>query len=241
MFTAGQADQPAGPARAATPGAPVIEVDRGGKITWHGPGQLVGYPIVRLGEPVDVIAYVRAIEEALIRAVRDAGVTTTRVEGRSGVWVAGRSPGAGPQGRRDRDPGVPRGHHARFRAQLRLRPRLVQTASCRAASGTPGVTSLSAELGRPVAVTEHGRRRRAPPGRRARRGHLAAVGLAACRPRPACRRQRLPGRREAPGPRRLARPAGPGSRAARRPGPRPASPLSMSRTVTVPASSSWRP
>ena len=49
-------------------GAPVVEVDRGGKITWHGPGQLVGYPIVRLGEPVDVIAYVRAVEEALMRA-----------------------------------------------------------------------------------------------------------------------------------------------------------------------------
>ncbi|MEP7023073.1 MAG: lipoyl(octanoyl) transferase LipB [Actinomycetota bacterium] len=74
-------------------GAPVIDVDRGGKITWHGPGQLVGYPIVRLGEPVDVVAYVRAVEEAMIRTCADFGVTATRVEGRSGAWVTG---GPGP-------------------------------------------------------------------------------------------------------------------------------------------------
>ncbi|HEV2377359.1 MAG TPA: lipoyl(octanoyl) transferase LipB [Streptosporangiaceae bacterium] len=71
------------------PGIPVVDVDRGGKITWHGPGQLVGYPIVRLDEPVDVIAHVRAIEEALIQACAELGVTTCRVEGRSGVWVTG--------------------------------------------------------------------------------------------------------------------------------------------------------
>jgi lipoyl(octanoyl) transferase len=74
-------------------GIPVIDVDRGGKITWHGPGQLVGYPIVALSEPVDVIAYVRAIEEALIGVCAGVGVTATRVEGRSGVWVTG-GPGA---------------------------------------------------------------------------------------------------------------------------------------------------
>ncbi|HUY46509.1 MAG TPA: lipoyl(octanoyl) transferase LipB [Streptosporangiaceae bacterium] len=88
VYTAGKRtsplDRPLGDA-----GAPVIDVDRGGKITWHGPGQLVGYPIIRLGEPVDVIAYVRAIEEALIRACADAGLATARVEGRSGVWVRG--------------------------------------------------------------------------------------------------------------------------------------------------------
>lgn len=88
VYTAGKRtsplDRPAG-----DPGAPVIEVDRGGKITWHGPGQLVGYPIIRLGEPVDVIAYVRAIEDALIRACADFGVATSRVDGRSGVWVRG--------------------------------------------------------------------------------------------------------------------------------------------------------
>ncbi|QLY33469.1 lipoyl(octanoyl) transferase LipB [Nocardia huaxiensis] len=68
-------------------GSPVIEVDRGGKITWHGPGQLVGYPIIRLAEPVDVVAYVRRLEEALISVCAQLGVNTGRVEGRSGVWV----------------------------------------------------------------------------------------------------------------------------------------------------------
>ncbi len=70
-----------------TDGTPVIDVDRGGKITWHGPGQLVGYPIVRLPDPVDVVAHVRRVEEALILACGDLGVDATRVEGRSGVWV----------------------------------------------------------------------------------------------------------------------------------------------------------
>jgi len=70
-------------------GTPVIDVDRGGKITWHGPGQLVGYPIVALPDPVDVVAHVRRVEEALILTCADLGVETTRVEGRSGVWVVG--------------------------------------------------------------------------------------------------------------------------------------------------------
>jgi lipoyl(octanoyl) transferase len=70
-------------------GTPVIDVDRGGKITWHGPGQLVGYPIVALPDPVDVVAHVRRVEEALILTCADFGVETTRVEGRSGVWVVG--------------------------------------------------------------------------------------------------------------------------------------------------------
>ena len=88
VFTAGKrtspADRPVG-----DPGAPVIEVDRGGKITWHGPGQLVGYPIVALAEPVDVVAYVRATEEVMIRTCADFGVTAERVEGRSGAWIRG--------------------------------------------------------------------------------------------------------------------------------------------------------
>ena len=70
-----------------TDGTSVIDVDRGGKITWHGPGQLVGYPIVRLPDPVDVVAHVRRVEEALILACGDLGVEATRVAGRSGVWV----------------------------------------------------------------------------------------------------------------------------------------------------------
>ncbi len=64
-------------------------MDRGGKITWHGPGQLVGYPIQKLPRPVDVVAHVRRLEEALIRTCAEFGLETTRVEGRSGVWVLG--------------------------------------------------------------------------------------------------------------------------------------------------------
>jgi lipoyl(octanoyl) transferase len=71
-----------------TDGTPVIDVDRGGKITWHGPGQLVGYPIVGLGEPVDVVGHVRRIEEALILVCADLGLEAGQVEGRSGVWVS---------------------------------------------------------------------------------------------------------------------------------------------------------
>ncbi|MFF8829115.1 lipoyl(octanoyl) transferase LipB [Streptomyces sp. NPDC015131] len=70
-------------------GTPVIDVDRGGKITWHGPGQLVGYPIMKLPRPVDVVAHVRRLEEALIRTAAHFGLETTRIEGRSGVWVLG--------------------------------------------------------------------------------------------------------------------------------------------------------
>lgn len=72
-----------------TDGTRVVDIDRGGRITWHGPGQLVVYPIVRLAEPVDVVAYVRALEEAVIALCADLGLPTVRVEGRSGVWVPG--------------------------------------------------------------------------------------------------------------------------------------------------------
>ena len=70
-----------------TDGTPVVDVDRGGKITWHGPGQIVGYPIVRLPEPVDVVGHVRRIEALLIDVLREFDVDGYRVEGRSGVWV----------------------------------------------------------------------------------------------------------------------------------------------------------
>ena len=69
-------------------GTPVIDVDRGGKITWHGPGQLVGYPIVRLPDAVYVVDYVRRIEEAIIRMLAEYGLSTGRVAGRSGVWLS---------------------------------------------------------------------------------------------------------------------------------------------------------
>ena len=68
-------------------GTPVIDVDRGGKITWHGPGQLVGYPIMRLPEPIDVVGYVRWLEQVLIDSISELGLYTERVEGRSGVWA----------------------------------------------------------------------------------------------------------------------------------------------------------
>jgi lipoyl(octanoyl) transferase len=88
VYTAGKrtavSDRPIG-----DPGAPVIDVDRGGKITWHGPGQITAYPIVKLRQPVDVLAYVRALEEAMIRVCAEFGVTAVRVEGRSGAWIPG--------------------------------------------------------------------------------------------------------------------------------------------------------
>jgi len=68
-------------------GTPVIDVDRGGKITWHGLGQLVGYPIIRLAKPTELVGFVREIETGLIATCSELGLTTTRVEGRSGVWV----------------------------------------------------------------------------------------------------------------------------------------------------------
>jgi lipoyl(octanoyl) transferase len=74
-------------------GTPVVDVDRGGKITWHGPGQLVGYPIVRLPDPIDVVAYVRRIEQMLIEVCREFDVPGVQIEGRSGVWIAADSQG----------------------------------------------------------------------------------------------------------------------------------------------------
>ena len=68
-------------------GTPVIDVDRGGKITWHGLGQLVGYPIVRLAKPTELVGFVREIETALIATCLELGLAATHVEGRSGVWV----------------------------------------------------------------------------------------------------------------------------------------------------------
>ena len=84
VYTAGKRTEPH---ERPFDGTPVIDVDRGGKITWHGPGQLVGYPIVRLPDPVDVVAHVRRLEEALMKVCAGLGVATEQVEGRSGVWV----------------------------------------------------------------------------------------------------------------------------------------------------------
>ncbi|MFF3570488.1 lipoyl(octanoyl) transferase LipB [Nocardia jiangxiensis] len=88
VYTAGRRTEPQD---MPTDGSPVVLTDRGGKITWHGPGQLVGYPIVRLAEPVDVIDYVRRLEEALIAVCTGLGLVCGRVPGRSGVWVPANS------------------------------------------------------------------------------------------------------------------------------------------------------
>jgi len=84
VFTAGKRTSPD---ERPTDGTPVIDVDRGGKITWHGPGQLVGYPIVFLPRGIGVVDYVRRVEEALIRTLADYGIRTGRVDGRTGVWL----------------------------------------------------------------------------------------------------------------------------------------------------------
>jgi lipoyl(octanoyl) transferase len=84
VYTAGRRTEPF---ERPFDGTPVIDVDRGGKITWHGPGQLVGYPILRLGEPIDVVAHVRRIEAMLIEVCEAFGVAAGRIAGRSGVWI----------------------------------------------------------------------------------------------------------------------------------------------------------
>jgi lipoyl(octanoyl) transferase len=158
VYTAGKrtaaSDRPFG-----DPGAPVIDVDRGGKITWHGPGQLTGYPIIKLREPVDVVAYVRALEEALIRTCAEFGVVAGRVEGRSGAWVPGGRRAADGVVLPDRKVGaigarVARGvtmHGFALNCDCdlswfdRIVPCGIRDAS---------VTTLSAETGRPVTVAE---------------------------------------------------------------------------------------
>ena len=85
VYTAGKRTRPED---RPTDSQPVVDVDRGGRITWHGEGQLVAYPIIKLAEPVDVVDYVRRLEEAVIQVVREAGVPGAgRIDGRSGVWV----------------------------------------------------------------------------------------------------------------------------------------------------------
>jgi lipoyl(octanoyl) transferase len=150
VYTAGKRTEPH---ERPLDGAPVIDVDRGGKITWHGPGQLVGYPILRLPDPLDVVAYVRRMEDVLIAVCAEVGLASGRVAGRSGVWLP---------------------------ADARRPDRKIAAIGIRVASGVTlhgfalncdpdlswfdrivpcgisdaGVTSLSAELGRRVSVAE---------------------------------------------------------------------------------------
>jgi lipoyl(octanoyl) transferase len=130
---------------------PVIDTDRGGKITWHGPGQLVGYPVIGLAEPLDVVNYVRRLEQSLISVCADLGLGAGRVAGRSGVWLP---PGAGRPARKIAAIGirVARGttlHGFALNCDCDL-----AAYSAIVPCGIPdaGVTSLSAELDRRVSV-----------------------------------------------------------------------------------------
>lgn len=136
-----------------TDGTPVIDVDRGGKITWHGPGQLVGYPIVELPDPVDVVAYVRDLESVLIAVCEALGVSAGRVEGRSGVWLPA---GDGHPERKIAAIGIRVAHGVTLHGfALNCDPDLSwfsRIVPCGIADA--GVTSLTAELGRPVTVAD---------------------------------------------------------------------------------------
>ncbi|MFL6021810.1 MAG: lipoyl(octanoyl) transferase LipB [Marmoricola sp.] len=154
VFTCGKrtapGDRPLDPG-----GADVIDVDRGGQITFHGPGQLVGYPIVTLPDHVLVVDYVRRVEEALIGVCTELGVTTARVPGRSGVWLRA-DPARGLGERKIAALGIRvsrgvtmHGFAINCDVDLGWYDRFVP---CGIADA--GVTSLSAELGRDVTVSE---------------------------------------------------------------------------------------
>ena len=150
VFTAGKRTEPH---ERPLDGTPVIDVDRGGKITFHGPGQLVGYPIMKLPGHVYVVDYVRRLEEALIHTCTELGVTTARVPGRSGVWMC--ADGRGPErkiaaiGIRVSRGVTMHGFALNCDVDLSWFDKFVPCGISDA-----GVTSLSAELGRDVTVAE---------------------------------------------------------------------------------------
>ena len=132
-------------------GTAVIDVDRGGRITWHGPGQLVGYPIVHLREPLAVVDYVRQLEALLIGVCSDLGLATTRISGRSGVWVAADAKGPDRKvaaiGVRVAKGVTMHGFALNCDCDLAEFGRIVP---CGIQDAT--VTSVSAELGRPISI-----------------------------------------------------------------------------------------
>ena len=148
VYTAGRRTEDA---ERPTDGTPVIDVDRGGRITWHGPGQLVGYPIVKLLKPTELVGFVREIEAALIQVCADLGLTAIRIEGRSGVWIQ--------DARGDRKIAaigirVAKGTTMHGFA-LNVNPDLAafrQIVPCGIADAD--VTSLEIELGRPITIDE---------------------------------------------------------------------------------------
>jgi lipoyl(octanoyl) transferase len=147
VFTAGRRTEPAD---RPWDGTPVVEVDRGGKITWHGPGQLTGYPIVKLPDGVYVVDHVRRMEAAMIAVCADLGLTTHRVVGRSGVWVpATPDRKVAAIGIRVARGVSMHGFAINCDNDLSWFSRIVPCGISDA-----GVTTLSAELGRPVTVAE---------------------------------------------------------------------------------------
>ncbi len=150
VYTAGRRTEPW---ERPIDGTPVIDVDRGGKITWHGPGQLVGYPIVELPNPVDVVAYVRRMEEVLVEVCAELGVTAGQVAGRSGVWLP--ADDRGPErkvaaiGIRVAQGVTLHGFALNCDPDLSWFGRIVPCGITDA-----GVTSLTAELGRQVSVAD---------------------------------------------------------------------------------------
>jgi lipoyl(octanoyl) transferase len=138
-----------------TDGTPVIDVDRGGRITWHGPGQLVGYPIVKLPDPIDVVAYVRRVEQLIMDVCAELRVATIRIAGAAytGVWVPGDDRGPDRKiasiGVRVARGVTMHGFALNCDCDLSQFDRIVP---CGLADAT--VTSLSAELGRQVPVAE---------------------------------------------------------------------------------------
>jgi lipoyl(octanoyl) transferase len=149
VYTAGKRAQPSD---FPVDGTPVVQTDRGGEVTWHGPGQLVGYPIVRLpasgGRPRDVVAFVRRTEQLLIDACAELGLTAGRVKGRPGVWVAAERKLASVGIRVARGVSM-HGFALNCDPDLSHFDRIVPC-------GIPNasMTSLTAELGRPVTVTD---------------------------------------------------------------------------------------
>jgi lipoyl(octanoyl) transferase len=153
-YTAGKRTRPAD---RPTDGTPVVDVDRGGQITWHGPGQLVGYPILRLAEPVDVVEHVRRLEDVLMEVCAGYGLETMRVDGRTGVWVPADSPlqGTRPErkiaaiGVRVSRGVTMHGFALNCDCDLTWFDRIVPCGITDA-----GVTSLTAELGRTITVQD---------------------------------------------------------------------------------------
>jgi lipoyl(octanoyl) transferase len=153
VYTAGRRTLPEERPLPHVSDTPVIDTDRGGKITWHGPGQLVGYPVIGLAEPLNVVNFVRRLEESLITVCADLGLETCRIDGRSGVWVRadGRRPArkVAAVGIRVSRSTTLHGFALNCDCDLSAFSAIVPCGISDA-----GVTSLTAELGRRVGVDD---------------------------------------------------------------------------------------